>query len=338
MAMVDKPHRATSYDVARLAGVSQSAVSRCFKPGASISTKMRDKVLKAAQELGYQPNAIARSLITKRSGLVAILVSSTMNFYYPEVLFQLTQRLSEQGLRVLLFTVDSEADADEVMDPIWQYSVDGVISASHLSRSQYELLRDRDIPVILFNRWFDDKSTDTVWADSAAAASELIEDLVSRGHTEFGLILGPEGSMVGHNRIEQIESALAQHDLSPTTQFRGDYRYASGVAAIETIIEHAPTVIIAANDMMAMGAMDYLRHDLNLRVPEDISVAGFDGIAAGQFSAYQLTTIRQPIARMASATTDLLLERIERGDATVEQRKLACTLIPGRSIADAATK
>ena len=258
-----------------------------------------------------------------------------MNFYYPEVLFQLTQRLSDQGLRVLLFTVDSEADADEVMDPVWQYSVDGVISASHLSHAQYELLRERHIPVILFNRWFADRSTDTVWADSSAASNELIEDLVSRGHTKFGLILGPDGSMVGRNRIEQIEAALIRHDLSPVATHRGDYRYASGADAVDTLIEKGPTVIIGANDMMAMGAMDRLRHDLGLQVPKDVSVAGFDGIAAGQFSAYQLTTIRQPIARMAMATTDLLLERIERGDGTIEQRKLACTLIPGRSTADA---
>ncbi|MEL6687302.1 MAG: LacI family DNA-binding transcriptional regulator [Pseudomonadota bacterium] len=334
--MEDKPQRATSYDVARLAGVSQSAVSRCFKPGASISAKMREKVMKAAKELGYQPNAIARSLITKRSGLVAILVSSTMNFYYPEVLFQLTQRLSNQGLRVLLFTVDSESDADAVMDQIWQYSVDGVISASHLSRSQYELLTDRDIPVILFNRWFADRKTDTVWADSTSAAGELIDDLVTMGHSRFGLILGPETSMVGQNRVQQIEQALSRHKLSPVALHRGDYRYGSGAAAAEPLMKQSPTVIIGINDMMAMGAMDQLRHELGLQVPKDISVAGFDGIAAGQFSAYKLTTIRQPIARMASAAVDLLLERVERRDMTVEQRNLACILIQGESTADAA--
>ena len=89
--------RSTSYDVARLAGVSQSAVSRCFKPSASISKKMREKVMKAAKELNYQPNAIARGLITRRSNLISVLVSSQMNFYYPEVLFQLTDRISKQG-------------------------------------------------------------------------------------------------------------------------------------------------------------------------------------------------------------------------------------------------
>jgi len=95
----------TSYDVARHAGVSQSAVSRCFKPGASVSKKMRARVMKAAEELGYEPNAIARSLITRRSNLVAILISNLTNLYYPEVLAELTQKFSAEGVRVLLFAM-----------------------------------------------------------------------------------------------------------------------------------------------------------------------------------------------------------------------------------------
>lgn len=326
-----QPSRATSYDVARLAGVSQSAVSRCFKPGASISSKMRDKVMIAAKELGYQPNAMARGLITKRSGLIAVLVSSTMNFYYPEVLFQLTQRLSERGIRVLLFTVDTEDEADEVLDPIWQYSVDGVISASHLSLSQFELLQERGIPVTLFNRWFDDRKTDAVWADSCAAIDELIDELVAAGHSRFALLRGPDGSMVGRTRIDQVTRALARHSLTTVTTETGDYRYNSGAQASAAILAHSPTAIIAANDMMAMGVIDALRHNHGVRVPDDISVAGFDGVTAGQFAAYRLTTIRQPIGRMADAAVSLLMQRVERDDVSCEQRVLDSILVPGQS-------
>jgi DNA-binding LacI/PurR family transcriptional regulator len=326
-----RPSRATSYDVARLAGVSQSAVSRCFKPGASISAKMRDKVMNAAKELGYQPNAMARGLITKRSGLVAVLVSSTMNFYYPEVLFQLTQRFAEQGLRVLLFTVDSEDDADGVLDPIWQYSVDGVISASHLSRTQYECLRERNIPVILFNRWFADQKTDSVFADSTDAVNELIDEMVASGHHRVAVVSGPDGSMVGRKRIEQVHAALARHGLEAVATQRGDYRYQSGVEAASDLLAARPTLVVAANDMMAMGVMDALRHDHGVAVPDDISVAGFDGVTAGQFAAYRLTTIRQPIGRMAEAAVNLLLQRVETSDASCEQRILDCVLIPGQS-------
>ncbi len=323
--------RATSYDVARLAGVSQSAVSRCFKPGASISPKMRARVMEAAKQLGYQPNALARSLITKRSGLVAVLVASTMNFYYPEVLFQLTQHFAENGMRVLLFTVDSEADADTVVDTVWQYSVDGVISASHLSRTQFERLQDRHIPVVMFNRWFDDVSSDVIWADSDNAARELIDEQVLGGHRRFALLLGPELSMVGHARMAQVKAALSHHGIEPVSEAVGDYGYASGAQAAETLMAAKPTTIIAANDMMAMGLMDHLRTEMNMRVPDDVSVAGFDGIASGQFAAYQLTTIRQPIGRMADAAVTLLLQRLNRDDVSHERRRLDCLLIHGAS-------
>ena len=326
-----KPLRATSYDVARLAGVSQSAVSRCFKPGASISERMRERVLAAARELNYQPNAMARGLITKRSGLVAVLVASTMNFYYPEVLFQLTQRFSENGMRVLLFTVDSEADADDILNPIWQYSVDGVISASHLSVAQYESLRERDIPVVMFNRSFAGLKTHSIWADSAAAVEEMIDDLAAMGHQRFALLRGPEVSMVGRSRAEHVTQAIASRGLELVAEARGDYHYASGANQTATLLEASPTAIIAANDMMAMGVMDALRHTHGLDVPGDISVAGFDGTAYGQFAAYGLTTIRQPIGRMADAAVDLLLEIVERSDLSSERRVFESEYMPSKS-------
>ena len=113
--------RATSYDVAELAGVSQSAVSRVFQDGASASKAMRSRVMAAADKLGYRPNAIARGLITQRSNMVAVVISKLTNLYYPEVLVQLTQRFSERGVRVLLFALERESDTAEVLEPMLQY-------------------------------------------------------------------------------------------------------------------------------------------------------------------------------------------------------------------------
>ena len=122
-------HRAppTSYDVALRAGVSQSAVSRCFRPGASIAPKTRAKVLSAARDLGYYPNAMASGLITKQSNLVAVIISNLANLYYPEVLAELTRRLSDRGIRVLLFTLQTEGEVAAILDQVWRYRVDGAI-------------------------------------------------------------------------------------------------------------------------------------------------------------------------------------------------------------------
>ncbi|MEN0078071.1 MAG: LacI family DNA-binding transcriptional regulator, partial [Pseudomonadota bacterium] len=240
--------RATSYDVARLAGVSQSAVSRCFKPGASVSKAMRSKVMRAAETLHYRPNAIARGLITQRSHLIAVLVSGRLNFDYPEVLFRLTEALSARGLRVLLFTVDSEADAEGVIEQAWQFQVDGVISASHLSRRQYETLTQRQVPVVFFNRYFTNMPTDIVYCDPARQVGELVERLVGLGHSRFALIRGPKANMVSQERERLVEAALADQNVNGPAAFFGDFSYESGALAADALLtgSEPPTAIICA--------------------------------------------------------------------------------------------
>ena len=328
--------RATSYDVARRAGVSQSAVSRTFKPGASVSAKTRDKVIKAAEELGYRPNAIARSLISRRSNMIAVLVSGQLNFYYPEVLFQLTSRFSEEGQRVLLFTIDDEADVAHAIDQIWQYQADGVISASYLSVEQHQLLQTRGIPVVMFNRFFADHPTTTVWCDPSPAVDAMMDRLHGLGHRRYGLLEGPDYSMVNRLRMQSVRAAIARLGAVEVATARGDYRYESAAHATRQLMSDAsPTAVIAANDMMAMGVMDELRQGVGLSVPGDVSVTGFDGIGAARFSAYELTTIRQPIARMADAAVSLLLARVEEPDTSDERRVLEGTFLEGASIGPA---
>lgn len=333
-----KGRRATSYDVARLAGVSQSAVSRCFKPGASVSKKMRDRVMKAAEELEYQPNAIARGLITQRSHLVAVLVSGRLNLYYPEVLFRLTDELSKQGLRVLIFTVDNEADAEQVVDQACLFQVDGLISASHLSRDQYAILTRRNIPVVLFNRYFADVSTNVVYCDPTAQVRDLIDRLVGQGHGRFSLVKGPDANMVSRERARIVGEALARHGLQLSAQATGDFTYEGGGAALQELMAMAgpsPTVVICINDMMAMGCMDEARFVLDLKVPDDLSVASFDGIGMAQFASYEITTIRQPIGRMCEAAVDMIASRAERPEQSNEKRVFEGALIEGASIASA---
>lgn len=325
--------RATSYDVARLAGVSQSAVSRCFKPGASVSKKMRDKVMAAAKELHYQPNAIARGLITRRSNLVAVMVSAKLNFYYPEALFSLTERFAAQNMRVLLFTVESESEVDVVLDQILQYAADGVISASHLSVDQHKLLERRHIPVIMFNRYFEAIESTSVWCDVRDAATIMIDQLLAFGHKKFAFLHGPADGMVGRERLLVAREVLAQNGITDIEETSGDYTYESASTAIQDLHARAPhvTAIICANDMMAMGAVDELRHVMGLNVPRDISVVGFDGLGSARFASYELTTVRQPIGRMSDAAVSMLMERVEKPETSVEKRLLNGTYIQGTS-------
>ncbi|MEM6410382.1 MAG: LacI family DNA-binding transcriptional regulator [Pseudomonadota bacterium] len=330
--------RATSYDVARLAGVSQSAVSRCFKPGASVSEKMRERVMKAAEELEYQPNAIARSLITQRSSLVAVLVSGRLNLYYPEVLFRLTEELSKVGLRALLFTVESEEDAETVIEQAWQFQVDGVISASHMSWAQYETLEKRRIPVVFFNRYFAGKPLNVVHCDPRSQVSELVRTLGKFGHQRFAILKGPDANMVSRQRLELVVEEVEKISGSTIHQAEGDFTYNSGASGLQKILSETsdrPTAIICINDMMAMGCMDEARNVVGLDVPDDISIISFDGIGMSQFQSYELTTIRQPIGRMCEAAVAMIAARAELPEQSNEKRVFEGAIIDGGSIAAA---
>jgi len=339
LAKAGTNRRVTSYDVARLAGVSQSAVSRCFKPGGSASAKTREKVMAAAKELGWQPNALARGLITQRSNIVAVLISGNVNLYYPEVLFALTQRLSEEKLRVMLFTVDTEDDVDPILDQISQFQVDAVISASHMKREHAERFEETNTPVVFFNRFFDDISSDVVFCDPEPQTRELIKILTSLGHRDIGIVAGPVSNMVSRTRVRGIKIAAEALGATIVGEAVGDFTYESGSAALHRLLEqpNRPTAIVCANDMMALGLIDEARTVLGLRVPDDLSVSGYDGIATARLSSYDLTTIRQPIGRMCDAAVAILKDQLDRPDRTYEKRVFEGLLINGSTIADIST-
>ncbi len=324
----------TSYDVADYAGVSQSAVSRCFKPGASVSKKMRARVMKAANELGYQPNAIARSLITRRSNLVGVILSDFTNLHYPEVLYELNQGFSNHGVHVLLFTLHRERDIDEIIGQVFQYQVDGVVVATTLSPEQIDRFEKRNLPLVFFNRTIQDRMVNTVCCDQEAGERILVNALANAGHKSFGLISGPEDSLVGVQRAAGASSCLAALGFHGVPTVPGDYTYESGqdgTRALMQQLDGRPDAIICANDVMAIGCIDTLRGEFSLRIPNDVSVVGFDGIAPAIWSGYNLTTIRQPVAHMSEAAVDMVLGRVDDPDKAPEMRVFSGEMLPGGS-------
>jgi len=322
----------TSYDVARQAGVSQSAVSRAFRDGGSVAPATRARIMESARRLGYQPDAIARSLITRKSGLVAIVISNLTNLHYPEVLSTLTARLSERGIRVLLFTLPNESDIDQALDELWRYRVDGAIFAARLSGAQIEGLARRGVATVLYNRLSDEAPVAAVCCEFAVGETMLVDGLVRGGATRFGIIGGPPDSTVGEARVRGAVERLAAAGIDAGTIERGDFSYDGGRAAARRLLDERPLdAIIAANDTMALGAMDAARIDLGLGVPADLSVVGFDGVAPARWGAYELTTVRQPVGRMASAAVAMLMERIADPGVGAERRLFSGDLIRGRT-------
>lgn len=305
-----------------------------FQEGASASKAMRERVLAAATELGYRPNAIARGLITQRSNMVAVVISKLTNLYYPEALVQITQRFSEHGIRVLLFALDTESAVDTILEKMLQYQVDGVLTAAMMSPKQLKTVEAMGIPVVFYNRTIREELVSSVRCDQEEGERWLVGELIRAGHKSFGIVAGPPDSTVGSERTAGAVQKLREEGITDITTVSGDYGYETGRKGFAKIVGKrgaAPDAIVAGNDVMAIGCIDEARENFGLAVPEDLSVVGFDGVGQAKYAAYKLTTVRQPVGRMTEAAIAMLLERIEDPGVSPEKRAFSGQRVRGHS-------
>lgn len=310
-----RSEKVTSVDVARKAGVSQSAVSRVFTPGASVSPKMADKVLKAANELGYRPNVLARSLITGRSKIIGLVVAYLENQFYPDALEKLSTALQEHGYHILVFMVSNDdASVDKVMGELLDYQVDGIITASvGMSNALAARCSAAGVPVVLFNRGQDDDRLNQVTSNNLAGGRKIAEFLLAGGHRKIAHIAGWSGSSTGRDREAGLRAGLTAAGLEPVACIDGMYNRETAAAAAREIFSASdrPDAVFVGNDHMAFAVMDVLRFELKLDIPGDVSVVGYDDVSLASWPAYDLTTLRQPSNRMVEATVSTLLGWIE---------------------------
>lgn len=317
----------TSQQVAQIAGVSQSAVSRTFTPGASISPSTREKVLKAARELGYRPNAIARSLNTARSRIVGVVMSYFDNQFYPQVLEALAQKLDELNYHLLLFVGDRDGNVDRIFDQIMQYRVDGIVLASvSLSVELSEECVAAGIPVVLFNRSEENATASSVNTDNEAAARQIAEFLLAGEHQHFAYVAGLSDSSVNLARQSGYINTLNHHGIKDVRVVQGDYDARKTAKAAWELFSspQPPDAIFAANDHMALTVMDVARFEFGLRIPEDLSVIGYDDTGPSGWPSYALTSASQPVDAMVGATIALLMKQIESENIEPEQ-----VVVPG---------
>jgi len=310
--------RITSAEVAIRAGVSQSAVSRVFTPGASASKKTVEKVKKAATELGYRPNSLARAMVSGKSRIIGLVVAYLENHFYPEALEKLSKSLQEKGYHVLVFMASNAQDnIDHVVDEIMDYQVDGIVAASvALSSDLSERCQAAGVPMVLFNRGLDDPAMSTVTSDNISGGRKIADFLLEAGYRKIGYIAGWEGASTQRDRQLGFETRLEEDGISLHARGLGNFSMADAAQATrEMFASDPPDAVFVCNDHMAFAVMDTLRFELNLRVPEDVAVVGYDDVPTSAWPAYNLTTVRQPANRMVSETVDILLEKIAYRDA-----------------------
>ena len=339
-------HEVTSIDVARLAEVSQSAVSRSFTPGASVAPLTRARVLEAARKLGYRPNAIARTLSTRRSRMVAVVVSNLQNQFYPVVIETLSQRLQKDGYHVLLFITETE-DADELLQELLRYQVDGIVMAStHLSSGLAQQIAAARIPVVMFNRTniagsrtgaIGASSICTVSSDNHGGGRAVAHFLADGGHRRVAYLAGAEDSSTNHDRERGLRDGLAERGLRVLARAVGDYRFEQAAVATHELFgklvsaDQRPDALFVASDHMAFAAIDTLRLELGLRVPQDVSVVGFDNVPQAAWGAYQLTTVAQDAVPMIEATVQMLLQQLQDDAVTANHVVVPANLVVRQS-------
>ena len=318
--------KVTSAEVARLAGVSQSAVSRVFTPGASVSAKTMEKVRAAAEELGYRPNVLARSLITGRTRIIGLVVAYLENQFYPMALELLSRALQARGYHILVFMAENSTErVAQVMSELLDYQVDGIITASVAMSNDLTTRCDgAGIPVVMFNRGQDDARLSEVTSDNVNGARRAAEFLINGGHKRIAHVMGWQGSSTGRDRAEGFKQAMQAAGLQPFAMVDGTYSREKAAAVTRELCQgpERPDAIFVGNDHMAFAVMDTLRHELGLRVPQDVSVVGYDDVPMAAWPAYGLTTIRQPVNRMVEATVAALLNQIEGGSSAPTKVKI----------------
>ena len=317
MALEKTTEKVTSAEVARLAGVSQSAVSRVFTPGASVSAKTMEKVRAAAEELGYRPNVLARSLITGRTRIIGLVVAYLENQFYPMALELLSRALQARGYHILVFMAENSTErVAQVMSELLDYQVDGIITASVAMSNDLTTRCDgAGIPVVMFNRGQDDARLSEVTSDNVNGARRAAEFLIKGGHKRIAHVMGWQGSSTGRDRAKGFKQAMQAAGLQPFAMVDGTYSREKAAAVTRALCQgpERPDAIFVGNDHMAFAVMDTLRHELGLRVPQDVSVVGYDDVPMAAWPAYGLTTIRQPVNRMVEAAVAALLNQIEGG-------------------------
>lgn len=299
----------TARQVAKRLGLSQSTVSRAFTHSASIHPKTRELVIQVANSLGYQPNIIARSLITRRTNIIAVVMANLTDPFYPMVLDKLAQRIQASGRQLLFFIVPPGKDVDDVLPSLLQYKVDAIlITSATVSSRMATVCVEQGIPVVLFNRYVPGLKAAAVCCDNIAGGRAVADYLWSSGHKQPAFVSGERDVTTNLDRAHGFSSRLQELGIElHANEIGGDFSYAAGYDAASRLIgrRRQPDCIFFASDVMAIGGIEAIRA-ANLRVPDDISIVGFDDIPIAAWPSFDLTTIRQPIAEMVDSAARIL--------------------------------
>lgn len=311
--------RPSSRDVARRAGVSQATVSHVINRRTvgrtRVASETRERVLRAIEELGYQPNAAARALRTQRTQLVGLLTPDLANPFYPVLAQNVQDVLREHDFELLISNSGGEPGREHrFLETVVQRGADGaIVVAWHFKRDDIQRVLHAGVALVSVGSDYGHEGLGIVASRDHRGAAEAVRYLVRKGHHRIAHIAGDQTTPPGKLRLEAYRAVVAAAELSmdDTLLVYGDFTRGSGASLARQLMaqEEPPSAIFIANDTMAVDAMLALQ-ELGYRVPQDVAIVGYDDTPEAQLVRPQLTTIRQPIAAMGRAAAEILLQQI----------------------------
>lgn len=315
-------------DVAKLAKVSISTVSRVMNGHPNVRKEKREAVLKAVEELNYIPNALAQGLVKKSTHSVAILIADISNMFYANLLKNIENSLNKKGYQVLIGNTDWDVEKEkEYIRYMLQKQVDGIILTSTTLDDNYlNKIADNGVALVVLDRDFSSTNIDQIRVDDYQGAYMATEHLIKCGYEILIHILGPSGIVSAEDRKKAFLHCVRDNNLSEDSYklLEGDFTEISGRKVIEEFLEQHEirkrTGVFAANDAMALGILHYLKEE-GFTCPEQIGIVGFDDISFARYSNPPLTTIRRPIGKIGDIAANIILERIEDRGKTNEYKR-----------------
>lgn len=331
----------TIKDIAKESGYAVGTVSRVLNNSCNVSPAARAKILAVIEQHNYQPNSNAKHLKQQNNDGLALIVSGIQNMLFADILEKMQAILEKRGYNFTVCYADEKTDEIAEAERICtEFKPRGIAFLGPSPQKFTPALAELQLPCLLVTNSaaaLNIPNLSSVSVDDVAASARMVEHLYGLGHRKIGLIGGdPENSWASRNRLCGFRDAAAHLGLLFDMQKQyayADFSLQGGYAAMEYLLEHCPdvTAVFAMSDLMALGAIRAL-NDRGLRVPQDISVSGYDGIMLGQYSNPRLTTICQNAAQLAQCGTEILLNGIEKHSAAVHET-VPFELIAGESTA-----
>lgn len=305
----------TIKDVARLAGVSMSTVSAALNNGPGVSENTRFRIIAVAEKLHYEPNILARGLVTKRSHTIGLVISDIANPFFTKIVRGIEDVAYKNNFNLILCNTDENVEKERMyLRVLYGKRVDGlIITVTEGSGEDIKEMLRENIPIVLLDRKLNGIRTDSVVVDNIEGSYQAVSYLISLGHERIGIISGPKGIISGRDRLEGYLKALRDHDLKVDEELtkEGDFKENGGYDKTCEFVEmtNPPTAMFVANNQMVLGALRALR-ERKIGVPDKMAVIGFDDMDWAPLTYSPLTTVSQPTYVLGTSAAELLTKRI----------------------------